>query len=142
MSTQLQRHLGLAAVFASAGLIGIAFLLSDDAMAGPGDGPLQVRAVEGETPAEVTDVEPFPVTRLSVAVEPEGLVIEGGGPPPKPTGGGGDPAVIFVNMDGANLGCGGGDNATTDDSIIACQYGFSGPYPSYGGTDAQRQSVI
>lgn len=140
MSTQLQRHLGLAALFASAGLVGIAFLLSDDAMAGPGNGSLEVRAIEGEAPSEVTDLEPFPVTRLSVPVP--GLTIDSGAPPPKPTGGGGSPAVIYVNMDGANLGCGSGDNAPTDDSIIACQYGFTGPYPSYGGTDAQRQSVI
>jgi MYXO-CTERM domain-containing protein len=139
MSTQLQRHLGLAAVFAAAGVIGLAFLLTDDAMAGPGSGSLEVVAVEGQAPSEVTDVEPFPVTRLSVSIYPEGTVIDGGGPPPTPTA---DPAYIFVNMDGANLVCGNGDNATTNSSVIACQYGFTGNYPSYGGTDAQRQSVV
>jgi MYXO-CTERM domain-containing protein len=137
MSMQLQRHLGLAAVLVAGGVIGIAFLLADDAMAGPGDAPLEVVAVQGRAPSEVTDVEPFPITRLVVPVE--GTVIDGGGPPPTPTA---DPAYIFVNMDGANLVCGNGDNATTNSSVIACQYGFTGNYPGYGGTDAQRQSVI
>jgi MYXO-CTERM domain-containing protein len=144
MSSQsLERNLGLAAVFASAGLIGIAFLLSDDAVAGPGSGPLDVRAVESE-PVEAEapgdtipeDVEPFPITRLSVAVEG---VVDSGAPPPTPTAA---PAVIFVNMDGANLVCQGGDDATVNSSIIACQYGFSGNYPNFGGTDAQRQALV
>jgi hypothetical protein len=138
MSIQLQRHLGLAAVFAACGVIGLAFLLGEDAMAGPGAGSLEVVAVEGRAPSEVTDVEPFPVTRLSVPI-PESMIIDGGGPPPTPTA---DPAYIFVNMDGANLVCGNGDDATTNSSLIACQYGFTGNYPSYGGTDAQQQSVI
>jgi MYXO-CTERM domain-containing protein len=143
MSTQYQRHLGLAAVLAAGSVIGIAFLFTDDAMAGPGNGSLDIVAVEGQAPSEIIDVEPFPVTRLSVSLDPEGSIpdgiIDGGGPPPTPTA---EPAYIFVNMDGANLVCGNGDNATTNSSAIACQYGFTGNYPSYGGTDAQRQSVI
>jgi MYXO-CTERM domain-containing protein len=140
MSTHLQRHLGLAAVLAAVGVIGMVFLLTDDAMAGPGDDPLEVVAVEAEdeAPSEVTGIEPFPITRLSVSIE--GATINSGGPPPTPTA---DPAIIYINMDGANLGCGNGeDNATTNASFIACQYGFTGNYPSYGGTDAQRQSVV
>jgi MYXO-CTERM domain-containing protein len=138
MSNPYQRHLGLATVLAASSVIGLAFLLTDDAMAGPGD----VSGMSG-MPLQNTDDEPFPVTRLSVTLDPEdsipGGIIDGGGPPPTPTG---VPGYIFVNMDGANLVCGNGDNATTNSSAIACQYNFTGNYPSYGGTDAQRQSVI
>jgi MYXO-CTERM domain-containing protein len=40
------------------------------------------------------------------------------------------------------LVCVGGDSSVQDSSIIACQYNFAGAYPAYGGTAAQRQSVM
>jgi MYXO-CTERM domain-containing protein len=129
-------HLGLAAVLAAGTVIGIVFLLADDASAGRSGPELIVTPTPEPAPGPN---DPTEITRLSLAIEvPDD--VDHGGPAPTPTA---DPAVIYVNMDGANLTCGNGsDNALNDYSVIACQYGFTGAYPSYGGTAAQRQSVI
>ncbi|PRQ03853.1 hypothetical protein ENSA5_12220 [Enhygromyxa salina] len=132
MSSQLHRHIGLAALVAASGVIGLAFLLADDALAGspPDEGAAQL--------GEPSEVEPSELTRLSVPM-PAHMIVDGGGPPPTPSA---EPNYIFVNMDGENLICNGNDDAVANSSWIACQYGFSGQYPSYGGTAAQRQSVM
>lgn len=134
------RFLGLSAIVVAGGAIGLAFVVSDDAVAGPGeDLAAESPTLHVEAIPSAEDLFEGEVNRLSIPLTPEEMGVDGGGPPPVPTA---DPTYIFVNMDGANLICNGGDNATVDSSIIACQYGFSGNYPSYGGTDAQRQTVM
>jgi MYXO-CTERM domain-containing protein len=126
------RFMGLTAIALAAGAVGFAFMVSDDAVAGsPG---MQVEAVPN-----MEDLFEGEVTRLSIPLTPEEQGVEPNELPQVPTA---TPTYIFVNMDGANLVCQGGDNSTTNSSIIACQYGFSGNYPSYGGTEAQRQTVM
>jgi len=145
MSNQSYRHrcyrfMGLSAIVVACGAVGIAFIVADDAVAGPGEEldfespTLQVEAIPS-----AEDLFEGEVTRLSIPLTPEEQGIDGGGPGPVPTA---EPTYIFVNMDGANLICNGGDSSTANSSIIACQYGFSGNYPSYGGTEAQRQTVM
>ena len=131
------RYVGFTAIAVASGVIGLAFVGSDQAAAGPLDPP----EFDGQAVPKGEDSwERGEVTRLSIPLTPEQMgVVDGGGPPPVPAA---EPTYIFVNMDGANLVCQGGDNATSNSSVIACQYGFSGQYPSYGGTAAQRQSVM
>ncbi|WP_052546733.1 Ig-like domain-containing protein [Enhygromyxa salina] len=124
MSSQIQRQLGVAALSATVvtGALGLMLLVSEDAAASPPAG----------------EVEAHEFTRLSVPI-PEGMIVNGGGPPPTPTA---DPEYVYVNMDGTNIICNGNDDAVANSSWIACQYGFSGNYPSWGGTAAQRQSIM
>lgn len=49
--------------------------------------------------------------------------------------------TLFVNFDGAVIG-GGPDDATTNSSELAEQFGFTGEYPEWGGSEAQRAAVM
>jgi hypothetical protein len=49
--------------------------------------------------------------------------------------------VFYVNFDGAVI-TGGTDDASSNTSEVAEQYAFSGSYPAYGGSAAQRASVM
>ena len=49
--------------------------------------------------------------------------------------------TLFVNFDGAVIG-GGPDDATTNSSELAEQFGFTGEYPPWGGSEAQRTALM
>lgn len=121
---------GLLSLAAAATVVAIGF--GGEALADPPSLPPTHEA--GEAWIAPTEIE-----RLSIPVTPEQQGIDPNTLPEVPVDA---PTYIFVNMDGVNLVCSGGDSSTGNSSIIACQYGFSGPYPAYGGTDAQRQSVM
>ncbi len=50
-------------------------------------------------------------------------------------------ATLYVNFDGAVI-TGGPDDSRSNVSEVAEQFAFTGSYPAYGGTPAQRQSVM
>ncbi|HVH97921.1 MAG TPA: Ig-like domain-containing protein, partial [Enhygromyxa sp.] len=140
------RLVGFSAIVIACATVGLAFIASDEAVAGPGDVPataddlaIEAPTLDVATHLTAEDLWDGEVTRLSIPLTPEEMGVDAETPPQIPVGG---PTYIFVNMDGANLTCNGGDSSTANASIIACQYGFSGPYPSYGGTQAQRQTVM
>lgn len=140
MSNHRYRFVGLSAIVVACGTVGLAFIAADDAVAGSGEeSVLDAPMLQVEAHLSAEDLWEGEVTRLSIPLTPEQMGVDEGGPPPVPVA---QPTYVYVNMDGANLVCNGGDNATVNSSIIACQYGFSGPYPSYGGTQAQRQTVL
>jgi MYXO-CTERM domain-containing protein len=148
---RFHRVIALSAIAVACGAVGFAFMIADEAVAGSGNSGMKVVPASPEDLALESPelrVEALPnaedewegeVTRMSIPLTPEQQGVDGGGPPPVPTA---EPTYIFVNMDGTTLTCNGGDSSTANSSIIACQYGFSGPYPSYGGTAAQRQTVM
>jgi MYXO-CTERM domain-containing protein len=111
-----------------AGAMGIAIFAGDEARADP---PAR--------PAVEPVVAPGEIDRLSIPLTPEQQGLDPNELPEVPVDA---PTYIFVNMDGATLNWTGNDNSTQDSSVIAYQYNFEGAYPSYGGTAAQRQSVM
>ncbi|MCA9699912.1 MAG: hypothetical protein KC431_20470 [Myxococcales bacterium] len=143
------RLAGLMILTVAAVAAGTAIVVGDDAMAGPGSDPLLddpdfsvAPSVPQEDQTPWTD--PDEVERLSIPYSPEEMAGPDGwdpnqGPGEAPAA---TPTYIFINIDGTNLTCQGGDNSLVDSSIIACQYGFSGPYPGWGGTAAQRQTLM
>ena len=148
-SSRLRHRLAAAsAITVAIAAVGFAFVSADEAVAGQGPAPIPASPEDLALTGPTLDVRDIPnpedlavgdVDRLSIPFTPEQMGVDGGGPPPTPTA---EPAYVYVNMDGVNLTCNGGDSSTANSSIIACQYGFSGPYPAYGGTMAQRQTVI
>lgn len=115
------------------GLMLVGAFVGDEALADPPEDLGEDR--EADEPWSA----PGEIDRLSIPLTPEQQGIDPDEPPQIPVDA---PTYIFVNMDGANLVCVGGDSSVQDSSIIACQYNFAGAYPSYGGTAAQRQSVM
>ena len=75
---------------------------------------------------------------LTVTV-PEDVPVDNAEPEPQPFNP--PPRIVYVNMDGANLS-GGGEDSRTNQSWIAGQYGMTGQYPSWGGNESQRQSLL
>jgi MYXO-CTERM domain-containing protein len=140
------RVLALSAIAAAAGVAGFAFIAADEAVAGNGVVPASPEDLRAQAPAlevqaipNAEDLHPVEVTRLSIPMTLDEQGVDINELPEVPVNA---PTYVFVNMDGATLGCNGGDNSTLNSSIIACQYNFSGPYPAYGGTAAQRQTVM
>ncbi|NVB38514.1 Ig-like domain-containing protein [Pseudenhygromyxa sp. WMMC2535] len=134
---RLPRLVGALFLSLAAAGIGLIVTAAGPALAGPGSPALKVApTIPDDDPTPIVD--PGQVQRLSIPYSPEEQGVEST-IPQVPVA---DPTYIFVNMDGTDLVCQGGDDATVDSSIIACQYGFSGAYPDYGGTAAQRQSVM
>lgn len=137
------RRAGYAVLAVAGGAVGLAFLLSDEALAGPEGEELDTDTltVFPADPQEQQEpwVDPGNIERLSIPLTPEEQGVDPNELPEIPVA---EPTYIFINMDGENLVCNGGDSSTANSSIIACQYGFSGQYPSYGGTEAQRQTVM
>ncbi len=111
----------------------VAVLVGDEALADPPDG-LVVTPVGPEPVPRIGNID-----RLSI---PYSVEEQGFDPTELPEVPVDAPTYIFVNMDGTNLVCTGGDSSVQDSSIIACQYGFTGAYPAWGGTPAERQSVM
>ncbi|MFV8749756.1 Ig-like domain-containing protein [Nannocystaceae bacterium ST9] len=114
----------------------VAVLVGDEALADPPG--WSVTPVVPDEPSEPW-TSPGEIDRLSLPFTPQEQGIEPTQLPEVPVDA---PTYIFVNMDGTNLTWTGGDNSTQDSSVIAYQYNFDGPYPAYGGTAAQRQSVM
>jgi hypothetical protein len=51
------------------------------------------------------------------------------------------PTVVYLNLDGAPIN-GNGEDSRTNSSWVAADNGFTGPYPPWGGSAAQRQSLL